>query len=135
MAAAAALLAMLQTLPSLKKLQLSCNGMQPAHAAAAGAAVGALIAHAPALKELAVKFNELGDVGLSPIFDALPLARQLESLDCLGNGQSIAFARDRILPAARACASLRNLAAGAYPSMERAMRMLEKRRILDQRYR
>lgn len=137
MAAGTALMTTLQTLPSLKKLQLSYNGVQPEHAAAAGTLVGALILNAPGLKSLVISFTYVGNADLGPIYDALPHARQLETLDCLGS-VSNAFARDRILPAVRACAPLRHLSMGAYqpsdPSILAAMRMLEKRRRLDPRH-
>ena len=135
MPAATALMATLQTLQSLTHLEISSNAMQPELAAAAGSAVAALVAQSPALKTLDVSFCDFGDVGLRPIFDALPQAHNLESLDCSGNQHSDAFAVEHMLPAVRACAPLRQLSGGSYPALHTAMQILEQRRRRDQRYR
>jgi hypothetical protein len=86
------------------------------HQAAAGAALGALVAaNAPALHELDVSWSELADAGLGPLVDALPRNTHLRTLnlsDGDGQGMSEAFVRDRLLPAVRANSSLRELDTG-----------------------
>ncbi len=133
MDAATALLAALQTLPALRLLHLPYNqtGL-PEDSAAAGAALGALIAHAPALLELDTWSCALELAGLGPIMDALPRARCLRTLRCKFNlmrevGAREAFARARLLPAVRACASLRTLEADFCPAVEEAIAMLKQR--------
>jgi hypothetical protein len=102
--------------PRLRTLAVSDNHiMQPVGdaadaAGAAGAALGTLLlANAPALQQLDVSGSRLGDVGLGLLVDALPHNTHLRTLDCGLNGMSEAFARDRLLPAVRANASLRTL--------------------------
>jgi hypothetical protein len=107
--AAAVLLGALQTHPSLNELHVTDNRAPRANAAAAGAALGALLAHSPALAELNLTGCHIGDAGLGPIMDALPQARSLQVLRCAYNDMSEAFARERLLPAVRACRPLRNL--------------------------
>jgi hypothetical protein len=51
-------------------------------------------------------YNVLGDAGLAPIFEALPLNRHLRMLNAGYNDMSEAFARERLLPAVRANATL-----------------------------
>jgi hypothetical protein len=116
-AAAFALLASLVAHPSLETLCLAGNMVGPAHAACAGAALFALVAaNAPALRCLKLERCGLGEAGLGPLLDALPRNGHLWSLDCPGNGPlSDAFARDRLLPAVRACTSLRALVTDEYP--------------------
>jgi hypothetical protein len=80
-------------------------------AAAAGALLGALLlsANAPALTQLDVCSCALRDAGLRPLFAALARNSHLRELRCAFNGLSKACARDALLPAVRACASLRAL--------------------------
>jgi hypothetical protein len=104
--ASAALLAALAGHRSLRTLKVSDNQAQGVRTAA-GAAFGALIAaNAPALTELDVSFCRLGDAGLRPLFAALPANTHLRTLDVAQNGVSQACARDVLLPAVRANASL-----------------------------
>jgi hypothetical protein len=108
MDAAASVLGVLQAHPSLTELDLRENVVLREHTAV-GAALGALIAHAPVLRSFNIPDCDLGDAGLGPIMDALPHARRLQKLECGKNGMSGAFAAERLLPAVRACASLREL--------------------------
>ena len=109
-AAAAALLRALTGHPSLGYLELS--GSHPPDQAAAGAALAALVAaNTPALRRLLVYNCDLGDVGLSPLLDALEHNTHLQEFDCCNTGMSEAFARGRFLPAIRANTSLRKLTA------------------------
>ena len=129
MSAATALLDALQTLPRLSRLHLICNSIQPEHAAAAGAALAAVIAHSTSLSWFSVADCQLGDAGIGPITDALPLSRRLNTLVCTGNGMSEACARERLLPAVRACATLRILEADdSLPAVREAQELLQQRR-------
>ena len=97
--------------PSLQVLHLSLN--DPPDPAAAGAALGALVAAgAPVLHELHIEYSPLlGDAALRPLLDALAHNTHLRVLDCCNTGMSEAFARDVFLPAVRANTSLRTLRA------------------------
>jgi hypothetical protein len=109
----AAVLSGLTAHPSLRTLHLSKNWNHvDGGTGVAGAALGALVAaNAPALTELDVSNCDLTDDGLRPLFEALPANTHLRTLRCLSNGMSAACARDVLLPALRANASLRTLAA------------------------
>jgi hypothetical protein len=108
-AAAVALLAALTSHPSLCALHLHNNDVGE-HQAAAGAALGALVAaNAPTLQTLSVSWSSLGDAGLRPLVLALPYNTHLRRLDVRFNSISAAFARDELLPAVRANTSLRSL--------------------------
>jgi hypothetical protein len=111
--AAAALLGALTGHASLRTLSLYSNhDIGAAHAAAAGAALGALVAaNAPGLTELDVSSCFLNDLALGPLFAALPANTHLRTLNCSGNGMTDALARDVLLPAVRANESLRKLGA------------------------
>jgi hypothetical protein len=112
-AAAAELLGALTGQPSLQMLCLSENYVAEADRAAVGALVGALVAaDAPALTHMDVSRCNCGEDGLRPLFEALPHNAHLRELDCSHNDISEAFARDVLLPAVRANASLRKLATG-----------------------
>jgi hypothetical protein len=75
-----------------------------------GHAIGALVAaDAPALEELAISFYESGTDVLGPLFDALPHNTHLRMLALLRPDLSAVFAEQRLLPALRANASLRQL--------------------------
>jgi hypothetical protein len=101
------LLAALPAHPSLRVLNLSGNHCTPATVHIAGAALGALVAaNTPALHELSAYECSLGDMGLGPLFAALPRNTHLRTLECYENGMSAAFARDVLLPAVRANTSL-----------------------------
>jgi hypothetical protein len=102
-AAGAALLAAATGHPSLAELDVCCNVVPAAHQAAAGAALGALVAaNAPALRALDVSRCDLRDEALAPLVDALPRNTRLRQLSCDRNGLSAAFLRERLAPAARA---------------------------------
>jgi hypothetical protein len=108
--AAAALLGALTGHSSLRTLSLSWNRVGAGQEAAAGAALGALVAaNAPALTELDVSWNHLEDVALRSLLDALPGNTHLRTLNIFVNDMSGAFARDVLLPAVRANSSLRTL--------------------------
>jgi hypothetical protein len=120
--------------PSLQKLHCGYNIVaDAAAAAAAGEALRALVAaDAPALTELDVSACRwLGDAALGPLVDALPRNTHLRSLVIAGNGITEAFAAQRLLPAVRANASLRELRAneyyGAAPSLAEALRLVGAR--------
>jgi Ran GTPase-activating protein (RanGAP) involved in mRNA processing and transport len=113
---AGALLRALTGHATLRKLEMSGYEVGRQFAAplqaAAGAALAALLAaDAPALREVDVSNNGLGDAGLAPIMAVLRSCKHLCSLRCDYNGVSEAFARDVLLPAVRDNASLRALTA------------------------
>ncbi len=111
--AAAALLSALTGHPSVRTLRLAVNDVEAAHEAAAGAALGALLAaNAPALTALGLSHSDLRDAGLRPLLEALSANTHLCALDVSFNGMSDAFARNVLLPAVRANTSLRTLSAG-----------------------
>jgi hypothetical protein len=110
-----ALLGALTGHPSLMMLVVSCMRVPAAHQAAAGAALGALVAaNSPALHVLDASWSWLGDAGWGPLVDALPGNTHLRRLrGCDREGRlSEAFARDLLLPAVRANTSLRTLRTG-----------------------
>jgi hypothetical protein len=113
----AALVGSLVGHPSLEELSIGSHGTWYDGAsapAAAGAALGALVAaNAPALRVLNVSGCHLDDTSIGPLFDALPRNMHLSTLvlyKCLPPQLSEAFARERVLPAVRANASLLYLA-------------------------
>jgi hypothetical protein len=111
-AAATALLGALTGHPGLRSLDISFNRQEdPAGLAAAGAALGALVAaNSPELHTLNIRTCRLGDGGLRPLFDALPANTHLRTLDCSDNElRAAAFVRNTLLPAVRANSSLREL--------------------------
>jgi hypothetical protein len=78
------------------------------------AALGALVAaNAPALQELDVSGDEVAEEEFGELLDALPRNTHLRALGCEyePGSASAAFVRERLLPAVRANASLRTLAA------------------------
>jgi hypothetical protein len=82
--------------------------------AAAGAALGALVAaNAPALRVLNVSGCHLDDTSMGPLVDALARNTHLQELvlyNTIPPRMSDAFARERLLPAVRANASLLHFA-------------------------
>jgi hypothetical protein len=95
---------------SLRELRSVLEVIMPEHCIAFGAAQAALIAaDAPALRVLDCSMNSLGDAGLAPIVEVLPLNRHLYKLDMGHNGMSEAFARERLLPAVRTNTTLFSL--------------------------
>jgi hypothetical protein len=120
-AAAAELFSALTAHPRLRLLDLSWNeprdgGMQAAEAGAALAAL--LLANAPVLQTLEIEFCDLGDAGMGPVVEALRHNTHLTKLDCNNNSVSEAFARNTLLPAVRANASLRELSAADLEDVE-----------------
>jgi hypothetical protein len=116
-AIAAELMGALTAHPRLRLLDLSWNdstagGMQ---AAEAGAALAALLrANVPALQTLDIGCRTLRDEGMGPVVEALRHNTHLTKLNCRVNGLSEAFARNTLLPAVRANASLRELVASEH---------------------
>jgi hypothetical protein len=118
-AAAAALLGALTGHASLRTLAINADG-HGAHPSLedrlhAGALLGALIAaDSPALTALNVSTCSLSDVGLRPVFEALPRNSHLRTLICAFDLISDAFAADVLLPAVRANSSLHTLITRAF---------------------
>ena len=95
---------------SLRELRLHGEETDEEDCGAFGAALAALIAaDAPALHVLDCVNNALGDAGMAPIVEALPLNHHLRELDCRINGMSAAFARDQLMPVVQAHTSMRVL--------------------------
>ena len=120
MDAAQTLLGALVGHPSLRELELSCEQTLDAEeretAVPLGAALAALVAaDAPALQELDIVGNDLGDAGLAPLAVALPRNRHLRTLKLRVNGMSERFARERLLPAVQANTSLREFWCASEP--------------------
>jgi hypothetical protein len=109
MDAAGAILGALVGHTSLRELWVTHDSATTAEdRIALGSALAALIAaDAPALQAFDCSDNRLGDAGMAPIVGALPLNRHLRELNLQFNGMSEAFARERLLPAVRANATLR----------------------------
>jgi hypothetical protein len=113
-AAGAALFGSLTGHPSLRALDVfwHCEADDRVVQAALGAALAALLlANAPALQTLDIGSCGLGDEGMRPVVEALRHNTHLTELDCGGNDVSEAFARERLLQAVHANASLRELSA------------------------
>ena len=109
--AAVALLRAVTGHPSLQELHF--YGLGQAEHAAAGVALGALIAaNASALHALELGHVSGDDEALRPLFHALPSNTHLRTLAVSSDGLSEAFARDTLLPAVRANALLRVLQTG-----------------------
>jgi hypothetical protein len=109
-AAANVLLGALIAHPSLRRLNISTNAVGVANQAAAGCAVGALVAaNATALEELEMSDCNLGDAGMGHVIDALRTNTHLRTLVCDGNAVSDAFIRTQLLPAVRTNTTLRTL--------------------------
>ena len=73
--------------------------------------LAALVAAPSALCELDIRYSDLGD-GMRPLFAALAASTTLRRLDCSRNDISAECAREHILPAVRANASMRELSFG-----------------------
>ena len=76
---------------------------------AAGEQLASLITHSSALQKFDLTENHFGEVGMAPIFEALPGSSTLKELLVKYEFLSREFARDVILPAVRANTSLRTL--------------------------
>lgn len=108
--AAEALLRCLEGHPSLVHLDLSANAAAAdAERWRAGHLLASLLAASPRLEVLILDDCGLGDEALSPLAEAVGAHARLRSLSLCGNGASPEFAAERLLPAARACASLASL--------------------------
>jgi hypothetical protein len=108
---AAALLRALAGHPRMEALTL--EGDLHASGEALGPALGALVAaNAPALASLRVAGCMLGDAGMRPLVAALPANTHLRTLECGRSALSAAFAREALLPAARANTGLTQLSVG-----------------------
>ena len=84
--------------PRLRHLEITGEDTPEEHRDAFGAALGALIAaDAPALQVLDCSDCSLGDDGLAPIVQALPLNCHLRELSVADNGMSEEFAREQLL--------------------------------------
>ena len=98
-----------------------------------GAVLAAVIAaDAPALRRLVCWDSNLGDAGLAPIVDALPLNHHLRELNVGKNNvnMSKAFARERLLPAVRSNTTLRKLYCsypGSGPAEAEAQELVRRR--------
>ncbi len=84
-----------------------------------------LLANAPALQSLDISYCELGDAGVGPVVEALRHNTHLTKLDCSRNDVSEAFARNALLSAVRANATLRELEAANVYAGEDAAREAE----------
>ena len=108
--AAVAVLQALTRHPTLHWLELIRN--VPANAAAAGVALGALLAaNSSTVTTVNIGGSFLGDAGFAPIMVALSRNTHLSQFCCCNMDMSVEFARERFLPAVRANTSLRNLLA------------------------
>jgi hypothetical protein len=103
--------------PSIACIVLCGNSVDGA-SHAAGSLTVLLAVNAPGLKELSVSDCDLDDSGLRPIVQALQGCTHLRSFDCSHNGVTRAFARDELLPAVTANASLRTLKADDDPPVQ-----------------
>jgi hypothetical protein len=131
-AAATMLLTSLVAHRSLRELDVSFNDATEHAAACAGTVLHALVAaNTPALQTLNVSYCNLGDVGLRPLFEALPRNTHLRSMFVNINDMREAFARDVLLPAVRANTSLTKLEAAQYNILLESARKAE--RIVAQR--
>jgi hypothetical protein len=99
--------------PTLVKLFLGKHDAGE-HAADVGRLLGNMVAaNAPALQVLSFRDVGLGDPNLVPLTEALRLHNKVMlEVACGGNGMSDGFANAHVLPAARACRTLRRLALG-----------------------
>ena len=104
---AVALLAALQSHPSVRCISFDGNRAPAATAAAIGSALGALIAaDAPALESLNFFWSQLGDAGMGPVVAALSRNTHLRVVNIDGGHMTEAFARAHLLPALRACTTV-----------------------------
>jgi len=103
----------LEGLPALQKLSLCVNSTEgsPAVQRAAGECLARLNARSSSLRVMDVSYNELGEAGMTPIFQALRNNSSLTELVFRGEqiSASAEFARDVVLPAVRANTCLRKL--------------------------
>jgi len=108
--AASQLIAALEGLPTLQKLELlnARTNYTPDLQRVIGECLARLIARSTSLRELNFS-DRLGEAGLAPIFQAMRGTTGLACLDFSNERISVDFARDMVLPAVRANTSLRIL--------------------------
>jgi hypothetical protein len=94
--------------PSLRTLRVLLRGCA-AYWQVDAALTAIVAANAPALTALDVSSSRMGDARLAALLAALARNTHLRALDVSGNALTAAFARDTLLPAARAARSLREL--------------------------
>ncbi len=126
--------------PCLRTLTVRCDVPQQG-CRVVGAALAALLADGtPALQELDIASCGLGDIGMGPLFDALPHNTHLHTLHCDWNNISLAFAAGRVLPAVQANTSLRKFCAvsrwpggreDAHPGLVAAVALVQARAAAD----
>jgi hypothetical protein len=112
-AAALPLLAACGSHVSLAELDISHNHVPLDVRDGVGRALGALLAADGALRGLNVTECWLGAPGLAALLDGLARNSSLTALRCADNRMSEAFAAEALLPAVRAHAALRHLAAAS----------------------
>jgi serine/threonine protein kinase len=128
---AAALLRILAREARLQRLDLSNNSrVEERRREEVGAALGVLLADAPALTWLDVSECGLGDAGLRPLATALAPNRLLRELRLQHNSMTSAFLADVLLPAVRANRSLRALRVEAQAEAARRAEEIVWRRSL-----
>jgi hypothetical protein len=145
MAVATQLFAALEGLPALQTLGLHENeGLHDtSHKQAAGECLARLIARSSSLRDLDFTNNFIGLAGQAPIFEVLRGSHSLAVLS-ISQELTLEFARNVVLPAARANTSLRwldgwnpqdddpHLDELLLPAMEEVMDILEARRRADE---
>jgi hypothetical protein len=97
--------------------------------AAVGVALAALVTSGPLLEELYVSDCGLGDAAMRLLFAAVAGSTRLRKLVCFGNEVSTACAKEAILPAVQANASLRELDFGEtdIPELMQAVELVAAR--------
>ena len=110
-AAATQLISALEELPALQKVTLTWNRThgRPDVQRAAGECLARLIARSTSLQVLCASYSQLGETGMTSIFEALSGDSGLAELHLSDEQISVEFARDVVLPAVRANTSLRKL--------------------------
>ncbi len=89
---------------------------------------GMLVSRSRTLTCLCISGCLLGDEGMEQITNVLREARCLHTLECKDNFLSEAFGAERLLPAVRGCAPLRQLEADAFaPEVREAQELLRLR--------
>jgi len=115
--------------PTMRKLSLRDNSPDGPAPAAVGVALAALVTSGPLLEELYVSDCGLGDAAMRLLFAAVAGSTRLRKLVCFGNEVSTACAKEAILPAVQANASLRELDIGEtdFPELLQAVEMVRAR--------
>jgi len=98
--------------PTLRELSFWDNSMGAHAPVAVGAALGCLVAADSALEHLDIDYCNLGGAAVRPLFAAVARSSRLRELECRGNDISSDCAREAVLPAIQANASLRHLDCG-----------------------